>query len=176
LLLISGRQIRTSQGLEILALGCEERIEDGLTLEDTAQAVRKAGALPVLPWGFGKWTFGRQQLVRRVIDGETRASICLGDIGGRWQGSREPRLLATARQRGLPILPGSDPFPFPSQVNAAGSSGLLLPISLDTSNPTAALLRALEQSAASAQRYLQAEDPFTFLWHQMLMQVRKRRG
>ena len=59
--IVAGRQIVTAENLEILALGFDAGLDDGLPIDEVILAVQAAGALCVLPWGFGKWTGKRGQ-------------------------------------------------------------------------------------------------------------------
>ena len=65
--IVAGRQIVTAEGLEVLALGLAERFDDGQAIGPVLEHVSRAGALPVLPWGFGKWTGRRGRIVRQII-------------------------------------------------------------------------------------------------------------
>ncbi|MFT5241536.1 MAG: hypothetical protein ACI9X0_002519, partial [Kiritimatiellia bacterium] len=57
--LYSGFQIVTKERLEVLALVCATRIPDGQDLDETIEAVRASGGIPVLPWSPGKWSGSR---------------------------------------------------------------------------------------------------------------------
>src|SRR4029077_15635911 len=67
LILIAGRQVVTREGLEALALATAEDFPDGLPLDETLDRIRAAGALPVLPWGFGKWWSSRGSRVAQEL-------------------------------------------------------------------------------------------------------------
>ena len=173
LLLIAGRQIRVQAGLEVLALGCLETFTNGMPIETALHRTRECGSLPVLPWGFGKWTLGRGRRIRGLIAGENPDAFCLGDVGGRWRGLSEPGLLADGRSLGYAVLPGSDPLPFPQQVSRAGSSGMVLPISLRLDHPTENLLQSLRRANTDVVTYMDLEKLAPFVQHQLRMQVRK---
>jgi len=126
LLVIAGRQIATADGLEVLALGTRRRFADGEGFLTTLRAVVESEALPVVPWGFGKWWFGRGLLVERAMDEMGCSAFFLGDSGRRPSIARYPGPLALARARGMPILPGSDPFPLQGHASGCGRYGLVL--------------------------------------------------
>src|SRR5919112_3355993 len=63
LLLLAGRQIATRERFEVLALGSELEFPSGRGVGDTIAAVRDAGAIAVVPWGFRKWWFRRRRLL-----------------------------------------------------------------------------------------------------------------
>ena len=66
--------------IEVLAVGCRENIPNGLTLDATIAAIQDAGAVPVLPWGVGKWSGERGRLVANAA---ARYNLLLGDNAGR---------------------------------------------------------------------------------------------
>ena len=173
LLLVAGRQVRTVEGLEVLALGSLSSIPDGGEIQTTIEQVRDAGGLPVIPWGFGKWTLARGRRIRQLIDTAEPEAFCLGDVGGRWIGSKEPALLTEGRCQGFTVLPGSDPLPFGREIARPGSSGMVLPCSLDMGRAVEELLLALRGDLSDARAYMQLESLGIFLQHQILMQVRK---
>lgn len=146
LVLVAGRQIATAEGLEVLALGRDAGIPDGLPLAETLRRVREIGALPVLPWGFGKWLGRRGALIAEELaaggDG-SRGEIFLGDNGGRPGIGGPPQLFAEARARGVRVLPGSDPLPLPEHERRAGSYGFVLEGALDEERPAEDLLRKI---------------------------------
>jgi len=82
LTLIDGRQILTDENLEILALGTENRIEDGHSLKRTVDIAREKGAIVVIPYGFGKWVGKRGQIIKRHLVSEAAHGLFLGDNGG----------------------------------------------------------------------------------------------
>jgi hypothetical protein len=173
ILMIAGRQIRTREGLEVLALGCREVIEDGLTIDRALEETHLAGALPIVPWGFGKWTLARGETIRRLIDDRGPEAFCLGDVGGRWQGLPEPSLLVAGRQRGFTILPGSDPLPFAREVARPGSSGVVLPRSASVDGVLEDLLHNLQQTEDESRAYMHLESLGPFIRHQIRMQMRR---
>lgn len=145
LFLIAGRQIATADGIEVLALGSDAEIPDGLPLAATLDGVRATGALPVLPWGFGKWWLHRGSLVEEMFRRRGGAELFLGDNGGRLAISGPPRLFRESRSQGVPVLPGSDPLPLPEHCARAGSYGFVLSGPLDEAHPAACILRAVRR-------------------------------
>jgi len=144
LLLLPGRQVRTRERLELLALDCTRHIPDGLSLAESAEAAREEGAVPVLPWGFGKWSLGRGRVISDMLDSARDLGLHVGDNGNRPGISPRPRLLARARREGILDLPGSDPLPFPGHARRAASCGFVLPGNPDPGRPGAGLRAGLE--------------------------------
>lgn len=171
LVLVAGRQIVTSERLEVLALGRDADIPDGRSLIETLCDVRKSGALPVLPWGFGKWWGSRGRLVAKVArrDGE----LYLGDNGGRPRLAPMPKLLREAPQRGLIVLPGTDPLPFPRHAGRAGSFGFVLEGPLDLSRPAEDLLRRIRPLREQPRTYGTGATLPRFLRDQATLQLRQ---
>ena len=144
LYLIAGRQIATTSGVEVLSLGTRAVVPDGLTFEEAMERSCATDGLTVIPWGFGKWSLARGELVRKQLKKRPAGSIALGDNGGRLRFAPPPPLFALARELGFAVLPGTDPFPFASQVDRVGSFGFALPDWQDNDDaPVRELLRRL---------------------------------
>jgi hypothetical protein len=172
LVVIAGRQLVTAEGVEVLALMTGDQIPQGASLAVTLELVRQSGAIPVLPWGFGKWMFRRGRLVADILRSE--ANVFVGDNAGRRRRGRDPRLFALARDRSIPILPGTDPLPFRSQEDRAGSCGFVVPQPIDLDHPARDLRNWLQASRAQPRRYGPLESTVAFVWNQARMQWRKR--
>ena len=175
LVVIAGYQLRTEEDLEVLALGTRQPLTEGRCLRETLDHVRKDGALPIVPWGFGKWWFRRGRLVRSVVRSASPGELFLGDNGGRPSWYPRPRLFDEARRRGLAVLPGSDPLPFPAEEGRVGSFGTLVRLTepLSPERPARDLLRAL-RADPSLRCYGEGETTWRFLRHQLRLQLRKR--
>ncbi len=164
----------------VLVLACRAEIPDGEPLAATLAAARAAGALPVVPWGAGKWWRGRGRLVAAAVEREDPADFFLGDSGGRPRLARRPALFERAARRGIRVLPGSDPLPFARHARRAGSTGFALEGGpeggLDGERPGASLRRALRESRGAPAPYGDGERALPFLVNAVAMQLRKRRG
>lgn len=109
-LLIKGEQVNTSEKLEVIVIGCEDVVPEGLPVQEYITRYSD-DYLVVLPWGAGKWTGRRGAIVRSLV--KDRAPIALGDNGGRpvwWKSD----LLESDSAFGLPVLRGADPLPVSS--------------------------------------------------------------
>lgn len=175
LILIAGRQIVTRQGLEVLALGSRENLDDGQSLLETLASVRSAGALAVLPWGFGKWWFRRGRLLENLLEETDGHRLFLGDNAGRPRWGSRPRAFRLAKERGVHILPGSDPLPFAAHAGRAGSYGAVFEGELDSERPAAALVRLLRENRGQLRGYGDRRPFWSFVSDQVAMQLRKRR-
>jgi hypothetical protein len=177
LVLVAGRQVVTREGLEVLLLCSRASVADGQTLDAVLQRGRAAGALRVIPWGAGKWLLGRGRLLRDVIDrARPDEGLFLGDSGGRPSFWGRPRHFARAEARGLRVLPGTDPLPFPKQVARPGSYGFGMDVSLDPAWPAEAISAALRVVGLRIIPFGRLERMLPFVRNQIGMQLRKRRG
>lgn len=165
LLVVAGRQIVSREGLEILGLFLAAPVElEGRPANEIIAAIRAHDALPVLPWGVGKWLGPRGRLVDRLLDGE--GELFLGDNAGRPGFWPVPRF-----RRGIRVLPGSDPLPIDGAEAAIGSFGCLLNCELPPDRPAAALRRALRDPAIELVRFGRLASPFRFAVDQARLRV-----
>jgi hypothetical protein len=176
LFLIAGRQIVSREGVEVLALGRDAEIPDRLKLAETLSRVRGTGALPVLPWGFGKWWLRRGSLVAEAFRRRGSEELFLGDNGGRLAMTGLPRLFRESRAEGVPVLPGSDPLPFAEHGGRAGSYGFVLSGSLDEERPTACVLRAIRRLKGQPRIFGRCAGLTSFVHDQAAVQWRRRAG
>lgn len=174
LLVVCGRQIAAEQGLEILALGTDRQFADGLGLEHTLAAVREANAVPVLPWGFGKWFGRRGRRIRELLRAEEGGNLWVGDNGGRLQGLRRPKLIDEAESRSIGVLPGTDPFPFARDYRRVGSFGCVLRAVVDRARPWHAIASRLSAVEGSPEAYGRATGWYGFVFKQAWMQFHMR--
>ena len=169
----AGRQIRTSDGLEVLAVCTDDELPDGLCLRKTLDLVHATSGIPVIPWGFGKWIGRRGRIVSDLFDNYSRVMFLAGDNGGRPQGFSEPRLFGFARQAGMPILAGSDPLPFPGEERCAGRYGAHTFGTFDPNNACASVREILKEQAGQFETFGHLEQPFRFVRNQVRMQMQK---
>ena len=173
LLVIAGRQVRTREGLEVLALASAEEFPDGLPFGDALARVRWSGAVPVLPWGFGKWWFYRGGLVEAVIRRPEPKWILLGDNAGRPLVGGNPRLFREAEARGIPVLPGSDPLPLPEHETRAGSYGFVVDGGLSERRPAESLRRWLRGLSGQPRVFGRGESLPRFFRDQTLLRLHR---
>ena len=173
--LVSGRQIVTSDRLEVLALASRDVVPDGRPLAETVRSVKSAGAVPVVPWGFGKWTGARARRLAEFLQSPDGTGVLLGDNGGRLDIAQEPPLLAQARRRGLPlVVPGSDPLPFASHAERAGRYGFVLTSGIDSDRPARTVVQYLLSQKDQPCPFGRLTPLPAFLVSQLRMQLRAR--
>ncbi|MGA0099786.1 MAG: hypothetical protein ACO3LM_09890, partial [Steroidobacteraceae bacterium] len=174
LAMIAGRQIRTAENLEVLALGTVRDYPDGLELAETLELVHDSAAVAVLPWGLGKWTGARLATLTELLKWVRPDALFLGDNGGRLGIIDAPPLLVAAQSNGFRILPGSDPFPLPGDWKRVGSFGFRADIDLPDRDPWRVLRDWLTARASSPAPYGQPLGLMRFLYNQIGIQVLNR--
>ena len=175
LVLVAGRQIVTAEKLEVLALGTNEQLADGSPLQVTIDQVRKSGAVAILPWGFGKWWFGRGRILGDWLLTDGGAGTFLGDNAGRPGFMPAPSQFDVGRTRNMFVLPGSDPLPFESEAGKAGSYGFVLRGEVRGDRPMAGLKACLEALDRQPATFGRLESAARFCRNQVLMQLAKQR-
>lgn len=170
--IIAGRQIVCKEGLEVLALGLPDIVEDGNRIRDVLQMVHDKGAIAVLPWGFGKWLGGRGEVVQNLLD-DPPCPFLLGDNGGRLALFSEPSLFAQVRKKGLVVLPGTDPFPFAWDGERVGSFGMEWQSGLTLSAPFKDFKTIVDTCGDEGRRFGRLETIPSFFRNQVAIQLRR---
>lgn len=175
LLLIASRQIVTLEGLEVLGVGIDRSVPDGLSFEACLAELDSQGAVPIIPWGFGKWAGARGRVLRRYLTascGKPRA--LLGDSGGRPSLLGEPSLFRVGRECGVPVVAGSDPLPLSWDAARAGAYGTAIASPIDEDRPSDALKRLLKTSTAVFTPFGNPAAPWPFLRNQVMLRLNRR--
>jgi hypothetical protein len=175
LYLIAGRQCVTAEHLEVLALFTEDTFDEGIPIKNLIDEIKFRGALPVVPWGFGKWLGRRGKLLSELLEREKSAEFCLGDNGGRTGFLPFPSQFRLAEKREIPILPGTDPLPFSSEQFRVGSYGFSIRGKLSHEYPGGTIQSLVKNSQVVIIPYGQLTRPLKFLGNQLGMQFIKRR-
>ena len=174
LILIAGRQIVTEEGIEVLALCTSSSFNDGKPILDLIREIEEKDCLPAIPWGVGKWFGNRGRIVKNIINNNT-SLIYLGDNRNRPNFWLQPTLFRLAKQKGIGVLPGSDPLPFNSESCRAGSYGFSTKLLIDPKRPGRLIrhiLRDVDDTVES--QFGRLENNYRFLLNQMRMQIAKR--
>ena len=169
--IMAGRQIITAEGLELLALITDGIFDDDLPVATVLNTVREQDAIPVLPWAVGKWLGKRGKVLSNVINKEAGSDLCLGDNSGRPIFWRNPSHFKQAGALHMPLLPGSDPLPFASEVKRVGSFGFSLRGRLSASQPATDLKNLLRTDSAEFQAYGRLENPWQFFVNQIRVRM-----
>lgn len=174
LVIIAGRQIRTREGLEVLAIGCRQHFGEGDGFDAVVDRAIAKSILCIVPWGFGKWTGDRGALVKQLMRSAAADKIYLGDNGGRPHCGPPPELFAIAEENNIPVLPGSDPFPFARHAGRVGSYGFILRGCIDLDNLGASILDLLAKERRQPAQYGRQAGVLTFVWNQFAIQMRNQ--
>jgi len=174
--LLAGRQVITSERLEVLALATPSAFNDGRPLDETIDTVLGAGALAVLPWGFGKWWGARGKLAIDALRAHADRGILIGDNAGRPRRTPDHRVFKLARELGVPCLPGTDPLDLDHHLTRAGSYGFELGSPLDERTPGADLRERVRARRASPPAFGRRVSLGAFVRDQAMLRLAKRKA
>jgi hypothetical protein len=171
LYVVAGSQIVTRERLEVLALCTAAEFRDGEPVETVLDQVLRAGGLPVLPWGAGKWWGARGRIVTKLLETWQERGLRCADSGVRPLFWPRPPQFGANRLPGAALLRGSDPLPLPGEEERVGSFGSALPVSLSARTPAADLRRYLSEEAAAAVPYGKPAGILHFLSTQLRLRL-----
>lgn len=174
LMVIAGRQLVSRERLEVLAIGTRQPFTEGAPVQDLIRQTAEADALPVIPWGFGKWTGARGKLVRQLLHTPGLPPFFLSDSGNRPAFWPPSSLFRLAQEKGIRNLPGSDPLPFSDEYRRPGSFGFVLPGPLSSTTPARNLKEKVSDPATPIPCFGNGETPWRFIRNQLGMQYQKR--
>ncbi len=146
MLVISGTQVNTAEGLEVLVIGDKGDVTDGVPIKIIVEQQRD-GLLNIIPWAVGKWLSKRGSILTQLLETTDQHSFVLGDNAGRpwlWKNIKQ---LEYAKTHGIPILPGSDPLPLDKHYLKSGTYGNLIETELDLEKPWTSIIRAVHEQA-----------------------------
>ena len=173
---MAGRQIVTKEKLEVLALTTDRPFEEGTPIQDTLESVLSVGGIPVIPWGFGKWWGKRGKILTDLLQSQTAPGFSLGDNSGRPGFLPYPSQFEQAQKKGIRILPGSDPLPFPTEYWRPCSVGFAVTGKLHDETPATDLRAILKNPNSAFFPYMQLEHWPRFFKNQLAMQIAKRQA
>lgn len=173
IVIIPGRQIITSEKLEVLSVGSSKYIDYDKSLKQSVDMIELYGALPVLPWGVGKWAGKRKKIIEDFLESNEDLKYFLGDNGGRPVFWSTPGLFKTADKKGILILRGSDPLPLREQEEKVGKFGFYIRANFDLNYPAKEINNLLLNLKKSPDDFGKLETPLNFIKNQFLMQLRK---
>lgn len=177
LTLIAGRQIQTSEGLEVLGFPLRDDLRDGLPVRAVLTSLEDRRASSVIPWGLGKWWLRRGSVLEELLQARRDEAVGfhLADTRHRPAWAPLPTVLKRWEASGEPTLTGSDPLPLWGECSRAGAC--CFEIVLDHQDgPARALQRALRTSQGGLRRVESRPGVVSFVAKQAAMQLRKRRS
>jgi hypothetical protein len=174
LYIIAGRQVKTMEKLEVLALGTIHDFKDGTPIEELIREINRLEAMAVIPWGVGKWIGRRGSILKELLEKGNRPTFFLGDNGNRPIFWPKSNLFKQAEQKGRPILRGSDPLPFPSEIERIGRFGIKFQGSIDPEYPDRDVKKIILEPSTNPIGYGSLEQPGRFFGNQLRVFVKKR--
>jgi len=175
LYIFAGRQLVTKEGLEVLSLISNLNIPDRQkSIDEVIHAVTDSGGIPTLNWAPGKWFFGRGKVIARQIREKSTDELFIGETTLRNTLWPEPTLIKKARQKGFPVIAGSDPLPFKGEEKGIGSFGFLIEGEFDPDQPAHSLRKMMNQHRNNIKIIGHRNDIFTFARRQYKIMMEKR--
>lgn len=166
--LVAGRQIITAEKIEVLALFCNTSINDGQPLNETVNTIRQRDGIVVIPWGVGKWLGKRGKILKDFLAGYEGKGVFLGDNGGRPLFWPTPSLFHLAEEKGISVLPGTDPLPLPHEATRVGSFGFFLDHRpLDMTSPAISMRDLLITGQETLYPFGRLQDIKSFFMNQL---------
>jgi hypothetical protein len=173
-MLIAGRQIVTRENLEVLALGSLSDFEEQNPIDRLITQIAEDGAIPIVPWGFGKWLGKRGKRLKDIFNNNQLPRFFIGDNGNRPKFWPRPSLFGVAKKNKIINMPGSDPLPFAYECRRPGRYGFAIRSAMDLDKPWNDLKAKLSDPATKFEYFGELESPFRFLRNQLAMQYHKR--
>lgn len=133
--LFPGYQINCAEKIELIGMGLLTPIHDGLSLEETLKEIRSQRAIPILPWGAGKWLFKRGKIIERLIPLAKDYSLLFADTFMRPALMPDSRIIRQIRTVQKNLLAGSDPLPMKGEEKILGRYSTLFEGEFDPLNP-----------------------------------------
>lgn len=173
--IVAGRQIVTREHLELLALFTTEQFKDGEPMESVLENILSKDAIPVIPWGVGKWIGKRGTFLKHFLTHATPSILYLGDTGSRPSFWGTPYPFKIAAKNGIRVVAGSDPLPIVSDVCRPGSYGSVFFAKLNETSPSVHLKQLLRDSKTKIANYGELESPVRFLRRQLTLRLKSVR-
>jgi hypothetical protein len=170
IILIAGRQTVSQENIEVLALGSLKIFSEGHSIGKLIADIVAMGAIPVIPWGFGKWFAKRGKILKDIFENDEISRIFVGDNGNRPNFYPKPSLINLAEKMKIKNIPGSDPLPFADEYRRPGSYGFSIKGSLNFLEPWKYLKKKLLDPDTTFEYFGELESPLRFLRNQLKMQ------
>lgn len=172
--LIGGQQIVSCEKLEVLSIGNQIQIPDGISLKETIYAVRESGGIPIIPWGVGKWLGRRGNIVKKLIMKESKVHYFLGDNSARPKCWPYVHLFNLARKKGVEVLNGSDPLNIASEIDKPGRFGVALPSAkIDSQHPAKKIKKLLSDRHQIKKNYGTPQSLKSFMSSQLRLNLKR---
>jgi hypothetical protein len=170
LFIISSFQIVTKEKLEVLSIGTLNRKSDGLPIEEIIKNVLDDNAIPIIPWGFGKWYGKRGKIINKIME-QNIPNLFWGDNGGRSNLLPYP---SQFRNPNIKILPGSDPLPFIEEIKKPFSYGFKFHSEINDNMFWKDVYKLILNPDFKVEKFGNLTRSYTFLKTQIKVQLQKR--
>ncbi|NQT25501.1 hypothetical protein HQ585_09100 [candidate division KSB1 bacterium] len=169
LYILAGRQLVSTDGLEVLALTgwkkCPDRKYPAI---DLIKQVNECGAIPVLNWAPGKWFLKRGKIVRDLIGTSKKPfPFVIGDTPLRHSLWSQPKQMKQAIRKEIKMLAGSDPLPFKGEESMIGTYGNAVQGVFDPDKPVTSVRNILKDSKSKIQIIGKRNNPVKFAWREV---------
>lgn len=171
--IIIGEQLTTKENLEILSIGSSESLKNGLPLREIAVQIDSNNAIPIIPWGFGKWYGKRGAILTEFINEDHSSNLFLGDNGGRPSFLPYPGQLDRAKKRQIVILPGSDSLPVSGSYKKIGTFGFIIKSTISEETPFYDIKKLLNGTNIKIENYGTNIKTIHFLKNQIKLFLKK---
>lgn len=176
IIIIAGRQIKTKDNIEILALGLLEEKKDGLDADEILSSLAKPdnNVLSILPFSAGKWLGKRGKKVKAILN-ENKYHLLMGDIKDRpFLFAYEP-IFKLAKKNNIKIIRGSDPLYFEDEINKIGSFGFYINDIPDIKKPAASLIKMLIENDVAMTPFGKHVNFYNFIKTQLKLNFLKNK-
>jgi hypothetical protein len=173
--IIAGRQIITKEKLEVLGIGLLQSIDNGKSLADVVELVNQNEALPIIPWGVGKWMGYRRKVISNFIVKYKNGSLFVGDNNNRPFFWVKSTIFKQAGRLNIRNLQGTDPLPFKSEVTKAGRYGFMIEARINQTKPFDEIKKKVNDLNSPLLQYGRPEKTLRFFSNQIQMQLIKRK-
>ncbi len=171
--ILAGRQIVTSEKLEVLSVASSQKIEDGLPIKEVVKKLIDNKQIAVLAWGVGKWFSKRGQIIKGILEKFHSSYLFIGDNSARPILWPVPKLFHLAENYNIQILRGSDPLPFSEEVSRVGTYGFFLEGDFQLKNPAESFCKLLISNNTKIKLVGRQDNSFSFLNRQTKMVFKK---
>jgi len=163
LYILAGRQLVSSDKLEICALGTTATLPDRtMNTQATITWVLEHDGVPALNWAPGKWFFARGKIVSSIIDNNSPEQLLISETTMRPTFWTTPSLMKKALYKGMKVLAGSDPLPFPGEEKLLASYSSVMSGVFDPANPAKSVKSLLLNPGASIHNVGKRSGTFEF--------------
>ena len=173
--ILAGRQIVTRENLEVLSIASNQKIEDGLPIDEVIQRLLNRKEIAVLAWGVGKWFLKRGRLIRDTIKKYQSPLLFIGDNSARPSFWSKPKLYNLAEKHNIGILGGSDPLPFSEESGRVGTFGFVIEGDFQLNKPAESFRNILISNNNNISLCGHQDNAISFLKRQTKMLFKKYR-